>query len=456
MARRLKRLTSKFPDDLMAYLWALHGHKSGSCSLEDTTHTLEAICRWPKHSTLAEIHALKLLSVLSFKRVSTRKNFQYRNRAITLARNSKDLLTELVLETNRVFALITLDRPKQAASALKTLEARLTRLPTKYANEKAVKLIVARLLAHKAKLQLVVAAHKRDCNALHSGNDFYSQAIQRVEELEHHRVNLLIEWANRLGHVSVATKHPGLIQVANEALALAHRGLDAHDCIPCEAYFFFVKALLCFLEGNLRYNSDQKRALELWDETIKSADVSIEAYRKMGHHLAREPECMKRAASNKIAVAKHPSKVFLSHKTADKPLVRQFEQILKQVGLDPWLDAHSLPPGTALSRKIQEGMRASCACIFFITKSFKDDKWLGFEIEWAQTVQIERGAELFAIIPVVFGHDVGVPQMIKDLGKYVVAENELQALSEILRWLPLKLGSAYFPELLKEDWKTIA
>lgn len=81
---------------------------------------------------------------------------------------------------------------------------------------------------------------------------------------------------------------------------------------------------------------------------------------------------------------------------------------------------------------------------------------MGFEIELAKTVQIERGAEMFAIIPVVFGNDVGVPQMIRDLGKYVVAENELQALSEIIRWLPLKLGSAYFPELLKEDWKKIA
>ena len=455
MERRLRRLALGFPNDLMAYLWALYGHKSGRSSFEDTVLKLEAICRLPRHSKLAEIHALKLLSVLTFKRIPTKENFQYRKRAIILAHNSGDLLMELVLETNRIFALISLDKQNEAASALKRLEARITRLPPKYANKKIVRIINARLLGHKAKVDLRMAGRKRDYEAFSRGNEFYRQAIQAVEQIEHHRVNLLIEWANRLGDLIVATNHPALIKEATEKLAVANRGLDSHDCIPCEAYFFFVKALLCYLEGNLRYASNRERALESWDEAIKCAESSIKSYQKMGHHLAGEAEFMKKAAVRKITITKRPSKVFLSHKTADKPLVKRFEQILQQLGFEPWLDEHSLPPGTALTRKIQEGMRASCACVFFVTKSFKDEKYLGFEIELAKAVQIERGTEMFAIIPVVFGDSVDVPQMIKDLGKYVVTENELHALSEILRWLPIKLGSTYFPELLKEDWKKI-
>ena len=60
-------------------------------------------------------------------------------------------------------------------------------------------------------------------------------------------------------------------------------------------------------------------------------------------------------------------KVFLSHKGADKSLVRCYKKTLDTLGFDVWLDEDSMPAGTALHRGILQGSKDSCAAIFFIT-----------------------------------------------------------------------------------------
>src|SRR5207245_3399448 len=67
-------------------------------------------------------------------------------------------------------------------------------------------------------------------------------------------------------------------------------------------------------------------------------------------------------------------KIFLSHKSVDKPLVYRYYHALKTLGFDPWLDERNMPAGANLEREVLRGFEESCAAVFFITDSFKDEK----------------------------------------------------------------------------------
>ena len=59
-----------------------------------------------------------------------------------------------------------------------------------------------------------------------------------------------------------------------------------------------------------------------------------------------------------------PDKIFLSHKGADKPLVREYERTLRALGFDPWLDELSMSAGAELERALLRGFNESCAVVF--------------------------------------------------------------------------------------------
>ena len=68
--------------------------------------------------------------------------------------------------------------------------------------------------------------------------------------------------------------------------------------------------------------------------------------------------------------------IFLSHKSANKDLIRRYHAVLKELGYDPWLDEEAIVAGQTLHRALASGMDRSCAAVFFITPDFKDESWL--------------------------------------------------------------------------------
>jgi hypothetical protein len=72
----------------------------------------------------------------------------------------------------------------------------------------------------------------------------------------------------------------------------------------------------------------------------------------------------------------------LSHKGADKPRVRRFAIVLKELGFDAWLDEDAMTAGTELHRGILQGFKDSCAAVFFITPNFKDESYLRSEVNY--------------------------------------------------------------------------
>lgn len=135
---------------------------------------------------------------------------------------------------------------------------------------------------------------------------------------------------------------------------------------------------------------------------------------------------------------KHEVKIFLSHKSVDKPIVRRYQKVLKQLGFDPWLDEDVMAAGTNLERGILQGFEESCAAVFFITKNFKDEKYLGSEVDYAM-LQKRTKDKKFAIITLRYPEASEVPGLLRPY-IFVDVENDLEGFNEVIRALPIELG----------------
>lgn len=132
------------------------------------------------------------------------------------------------------------------------------------------------------------------------------------------------------------------------------------------------------------------------------------------------------------------TKIFLSHKRSDKDTVMEFKKTLELIGYSTWIDEDALKAGAELEREIQEGMQESCAVVFFLTRSFKDDGYLRAEINYA--IEEKRKRNAFSIITLRFGgkNQKPLPVVPKLLQSYVwkTPTTQLEALREIIQALP--------------------
>ena len=136
-----------------------------------------------------------------------------------------------------------------------------------------------------------------------------------------------------------------------------------------------------------------------------------------------------------------PRKVFLSHKGIDKPLVREYHQTLQLLGFEPWLDEDAMVAGTELERGLLQGFKESCAAVFFVTPRFTDKDYLATEVNYAIAEKRAKGNR-FSIITLAFS-DHGTKGAVPDLLRtyiYKEPKNDLDALREIIRALPVTVG----------------
>jgi hypothetical protein len=131
-------------------------------------------------------------------------------------------------------------------------------------------------------------------------------------------------------------------------------------------------------------------------------------------------------------------KIFLSHKSVDKPLVHRYYHALKAVGFEPWLDEPNMPAGSNLERELLRGFEESCAAVFFITDNFRDEKYLATEIDYAVRQKRGKGRK-FAIITLRYSDASPVPSL---LATYVYRNisNDLEGFHELVKALPIELG----------------
>jgi hypothetical protein len=132
------------------------------------------------------------------------------------------------------------------------------------------------------------------------------------------------------------------------------------------------------------------------------------------------------------------SKIFLSHKSVDKPLVYRYFNALKALGFDPWLDESNMPAGSNLEREVLRGFEESCCAVFFITENFRDEKYLAAEVDYA-VIQKRRKDKKFAIVTLRYANAASVPGL---LTPYIYKDitNDLEGFTELVRALPIEAG----------------
>ena len=140
------------------------------------------------------------------------------------------------------------------------------------------------------------------------------------------------------------------------------------------------------------------------------------------------------------------NRIFLSHRSVDKEMVREYRDTLESMGYRTWMDEYDLRAGDRLERSLQKGMAMSCAVVFFITPEFKDEEYLRLEIDQALRHYTARG-DGFRIITLVFGEgDVEVPEPLMT-HLYKTPKTPLEGIRTIVRALPHHLSKtcAYLP-----------
>lgn len=142
------------------------------------------------------------------------------------------------------------------------------------------------------------------------------------------------------------------------------------------------------------------------------------------------------------------SRIFLSHKGINKPLVDEIDQTLRLLNLRTWFDRDDLNAGDTLVRSVDEAFASCAAAVFFISKEYVDAGVIRKEIDRALHEAATR-PDSFRIIPLVLrqqgGSDGHVPAPLQTLVWKTV--DDVQIIPTILKALPALVQAqvAYAP-----------
>jgi hypothetical protein len=153
--------------------------------------------------------------------------------------------------------------------------------------------------------------------------------------------------------------------------------------------------------------------------------------------VSPEERALQAVPLNRIPRA-NETRIFLSHKSVDKPLVYRYYNALKTLGFEPWLDEPDMPAGVNLERELFRGFEESCAAVFFITENFKDEKYLATEVDYAVMQKRKKGNK-FSIITLRYSNAAPVPDLLTPY-TYKTVSNDLEGFYELVRALPIELG----------------
>lgn len=182
-----------------------------------------------------------------------------------------------------------------------------------------------------------------------------------------------------------------------------------------------------------------KDMLLVFENVFKNAHDPNSSYTISGPHI--DAQLQEALVKHEHVMGLRSMKIFLSHKGADKPRIREYHDTLTQLGFESWLDEDAMTAGTNLQRGILQGMQDSCAAVFFVTPNYVDDNYLATEIDYAIEEKRKKG-DRFAIITLVFQHNGQKGKVPELLRRYVWREpaSDLEALREIIKALPIAVG----------------
>src|SRR4051794_20188578 len=107
--------------------------------------------------------------------------------------------------------------------------------------------------------------------------------------------------------------------------------------------------------------------------------------------------------------------VFLSHASADKPVVEHLARKLRNEKLEPFLDKWHLVPGEPWQERMEDALRESRTCAVFIGK--KLGPWQNEEMRTALAKRVKNRS--YRVIPVLLpgGPEAGLDDLSEFLGR---------------------------------------
>jgi len=131
------------------------------------------------------------------------------------------------------------------------------------------------------------------------------------------------------------------------------------------------------------------------------------------------------------------SRIFLSHKGIDKPLVEKIDRALRLLNMKTWFDRDDLVAGDPLVRGVNNAFSGCAAAVFFISGEYVDAGVIRKEIDRAIHEATMRG-ESFRVIPLVLaqhgGTDSNVPVPLRTQVWKTI--DDVEIVPTILRSLP--------------------
>ena len=95
--------------------------------------------------------------------------------------------------------------------------------------------------------------------------------------------------------------------------------------------------------------------------------------------LHRRPPIPYPAPMAGTAPTRYRYDVFLSHSSADKPVVRELAERLKAAGLRVWFDDWLIQPGDLISAKLEEGLEHSAVLLLCMSANAFGSDWVSLE-----------------------------------------------------------------------------
>lgn len=91
------------------------------------------------------------------------------------------------------------------------------------------------------------------------------------------------------------------------------------------------------------------------------------------------------------------SRVFLSHRSADKPAVEAVGRALRRRGVEVWLDKEQILPSDSLGLSINGGLAESSHFALFWSRNCQNAPWVEFELGAAISACVEQKKPIFVI-----------------------------------------------------------
>ncbi|MGH3822094.1 MAG: TIR domain-containing protein [Pseudonocardiaceae bacterium] len=114
-------------------------------------------------------------------------------------------------------------------------------------------------------------------------------------------------------------------------------------------------------------------------------------------------------------------KVFLSYRSTDRAVVKEFAEQLRRDGVDAWFDYWEIAPGDDIVAKMDQGIDGCTACLIFVSGAWSEGPWAQDEYTSLVVRKVEDGIRL---IPVLLEEVGDLPARLRKLARRPVSDYE--------------------------------